>query len=60
MDGIVASSQGRILGCSYSAKVIYSEKVTARTDFSYDIYIGGIFGENRHNTISNALNNGSG
>ncbi len=44
VGGIVGSSRGRILGCSNSAKVIYSEKVTGRTDFSYDIYIGGIVG----------------
>ncbi|WP_405331349.1 peptidase A26 [Fibrobacter sp.] len=44
VGGIVGYSRGRILGCSNSAKVIYSEKVTDRTDFSYDIYIGGIVG----------------
>jgi hypothetical protein len=44
VGGIVGYSRGRILGCSNSAKVIYSEKVTGRTDFSYDIYLGGNVG----------------
>ena len=44
VGGIVGSSRGRILGCTNSAQVRFVDKLTERTDYSYNIFVGGIAG----------------
>ena len=44
VGGIVGSARGRILGCSNSARVSFSEKETERTNYTSDVFVGGIAG----------------